>query len=110
LNINLTYFSFDIKDIPEYVHGLSTHDALQLLREELVECIDNYEAQQKSTRWTEKLGSSFLHHSNVMSVLPWTSIAVVIVCVVLLIVAYAAQPQRWVYLKKLRTKAAIVPE
>ncbi|KAK2192270.1 hypothetical protein NP493_35g02013 [Ridgeia piscesae] len=82
------------QDIPEYVHGLSTHDALQLLREELVECIDNYEAQQKSTRWTEKLGSSFLHHSNVMSVLPWTSIAVVIVCVVLLIVAYAAQPQR----------------
>ena len=77
---------------PKGERGLSTHDALRLLRSELAGCIDNYEAQLRSMTWSETLRSSFLHHNNVMSVMPWSSVAVVLACSLLLIVAYVAQP------------------
>ena len=85
-----------MQDVPQCDRGLSTREALRRLRSELAECLDTYEAQLKSTRWSEMLRSSFLHHNNVMSVMPWSSVAVVLVCSVLLFVAYAAQPQGWV--------------
>ena len=75
--------------------GYSTRDALRILRSELEDQLNHYTNKRARLPLFCRLHQCFLHQFNARSVLHVTSIAVIVISVFLIVVAYVSQTHRY---------------
>ena len=80
-----------MQDGTEPLYGLTSAEALQRLHDELLAEIRLYEGKTKFSSLLERFRNNFLHHACVESVLHWTSCLLIVLVVLALFIAYAAQ-------------------